>query len=94
MEADVQAPEVAAARAAADQLAAQSPQQPRRHWPALDGLRAVAVLGVISYHVGLFQGGYLGVDVFFVLSGFLITSLLITEWDARGGRVSSRPGSR
>lgn len=64
--------------------------EPKRHWPALDGLRAVAVLAVIFYHVGSFPGGYLGVDVFFVLSGFLITSLLLTEWDARGGRVSFR----
>jgi peptidoglycan/LPS O-acetylase OafA/YrhL len=63
-------------------------QQPR--WPALDGLRAVAVLAVIIYHFGLLPGGYLGVDLFFVLSGFLITSLLVREWDRRGGRISFR----
>lgn len=50
--------------------------------PALDGLRAVAVLGVLVYHVrpSLLPGGWLGVDVFFVLSGYLITSLLVAEY--------------
>src|SRR5262245_51408653 len=52
------------------------------HKPALDGLRAVAVLSVMAFHfgAGAFEGGFLGVDTFFVLSGYLITSLLITEW--------------
>jgi peptidoglycan/LPS O-acetylase OafA/YrhL len=52
-----------------------------RHLPALDGLRAFAILGVIAYHLGFgwASGGYLGVDLFFVLSGFLITSLLLEE---------------
>ncbi len=52
------------------------------HKPALDGLRAVAVLSVMAFHFGstVFEGGFLGVDTFFVLSGYLITSLLITEW--------------
>ena len=53
-----------------------------RHLPALDGIRALAILGVFAYHLGFgwASGGYLGVDLFFVLSGFLITSLLVEEW--------------
>jgi len=49
--------------------------------PGLEGLRGVAIVMVILYHLGVsrFGGGYLGVDLFFVLSGFLITSLLIEE---------------
>jgi len=69
------------------------PQQPfavtGRHLPALNGLRAAAVIGVMAYHLqlGWASGGYLGVDLFFVLSGFLITTLLLEEW-AGTGRVS------
>ena len=57
-----------------------------RYIPALDGLRALAVLGVIAYHMGMawMPGGLLGVTVFFVLSGYLITSLLLIEWDSTG----------
>ena len=53
--------------------------------PALDGLRALAVLGVVGQHyiARLVPGGAVGVTVFFVLSGFLITSLLLEEWDRR-----------
>src|SRR3984957_11606654 len=59
-----------------------------RHLPALNGLRGLAVIGVVAYHLqlGWAQGGYLGVDLFFVLSGFLITTLLLEEW-AGSGRV-------
>ncbi|HUR23149.1 MAG TPA: acyltransferase family protein, partial [Acidimicrobiales bacterium] len=59
------------------------PQLPRLpHLPALDGMRALAVASVFAYHadVAWAKGGFLGVDVFFVISGFLITALLLTEW--------------
>lgn len=52
----------------------------RFYRPEIDGLRAVAVLSVILYHVGLgCSGGYVGVDIFFVISGFLITTILWSE---------------
>src|SRR6185295_13926394 len=58
-----------------------------RYLPALDGLRAAAVLAVMLYHGGVswMRGGYLGVDAFFVLSGFLITALLLNEWRSTNG---------
>ncbi len=57
--------------------------------PPLDGIRAVAVAAVFAYHLdaGWAEGGYLGVDAFFVLSGFLITSLLLSEF-ARNCTIS------
>src|SRR6476660_7522070 len=55
-----------------------------RHVPALDGLRGVAVAGVLLFHGGHLAGGFLGVDAFFVLSGFLITTLLLAEARSRG----------
>ena len=55
--------------------------------PGLDGLRALAVAAVIAYHLGLAwaPGGLLGVGVFFTLSGYLITDLLLSEWRSSGG---------
>ena len=60
-----------------------------RRLPQLDGIRAFAVLTVLLYHFGVswVNGGLLGVDVFFVLSGFLITSLLCTE-STRTGTIA------
>ena len=57
-----------------------------RRLPALDGVRALAVLAVLAYHLDFSwaRGGYLGVDLFFVLSGFLITSLLLEEHEDTG----------
>jgi peptidoglycan/LPS O-acetylase OafA/YrhL len=55
--------------------------------PGLDGVRALAVLAVLAFHQGLpwIPGGFLGVDVFFVLSGYLITDLLVVGYRKRGG---------
>jgi peptidoglycan/LPS O-acetylase OafA/YrhL len=62
----------------------ESPVSHRRlaYLPGLDGVRAFAVIAVMMFHGGLsfMNGGFMGVDVFFVLSGFLITSLLVGEW--------------
>jgi peptidoglycan/LPS O-acetylase OafA/YrhL len=63
-----------------------SPGTRLAHQPALDGLRGAAVAAVLLFHAGLdpFRGGYLGVSVFFTLSGFLITSLLLVEHGGTG----------
>ena len=57
-----------------------------RYVPALDGLRGMAILAVLAFHGGMpwATGGFLGVDAFFVLSGYLITSLLLAEWEQSG----------
>jgi peptidoglycan/LPS O-acetylase OafA/YrhL len=59
--------------------------------PGLDGVRALAVAAVLLYHGGVswMSGGFLGVDVFFVLSGYLITSLLLAQY-RRDGRIDLR----
>ncbi len=56
------------------------------YWPGLDGLRALAVIAVLLYHANpdWLPGGFLGVEIFFVISGYLITSLLIAEWREQG----------
>src|ERR1039458_9375208 len=58
----------------------------QRYMPGLDGLRALAVLAVIAFHeqLGWAPGGLLGVAVFFTLSGYLITDLLLGQWSAHG----------
>jgi peptidoglycan/LPS O-acetylase OafA/YrhL len=58
--------------------------------PEIDGLRALAVIGVMLYHVGVpgVSGGFLGVDMFFVISGFLITQLVVEE--SAAGRFTLR----
>jgi peptidoglycan/LPS O-acetylase OafA/YrhL len=58
-----------------------------RRMPGIDGLRAIAVAAVFLYHADTswMPGGFFGVDVFFVISGYLITSLLLAELDATGG---------
>ncbi|MBW9095612.1 acetyltransferase [Microbacterium jejuense] len=64
--------------------------RPSARFPGLDGLRAVAVILVVAYHLfppAVLPGGFVGVDVFFVISGFLITSLLLRE-QAATGRVA------
>ena len=52
-----------------------------KYRPEVDGLRAIAVLPVIFFHAGFsgFSGGFVGVDIFFVISGYLITSILLSE---------------
>lgn len=51
----------------------------------IQGLRAVAVLMVVAFHAGFpTPGGFVGVDVFFVISGFVITAMLMREWAAQG----------
>ena len=59
---------------------------PAIYRPDIDGLRAIAVLGVVFFHVGIgqFTGGYVGVDIFLVISGYLISGILFAEHDRTG----------
>ncbi|AVP36708.1 acyltransferase family protein [Staphylococcus felis] len=61
-------------------------KNPPRYLPGLDGLRAISVIGIIIYHLNAqwLSGGFLGVDTFFVISGYLITSLLMFEFENYG----------
>ncbi|MDB6020176.1 MAG: acyltransferase 3 [Pedosphaera sp.] len=83
MENRLQPPETVATKEAAGK-----PSRPHLgHLRPLDGLRGVSILLVILTHLEVLQNnfGFVGVDVFFVLSGFLITCLLLQEWDETGG---------
>jgi peptidoglycan/LPS O-acetylase OafA/YrhL len=64
-----------------------SPGPTMGYRPALDGVRAIAVAAVVLFHFEFawIPGGFLGVDIFFVVSGYLITSLMIEEWGRTGG---------
>jgi len=57
--------------------------------PEIDGLRALAVLGVLAFHfdISMFSGGFVGVDVFFVISGYLICGLLLRSAEFLGPKV-------
>jgi peptidoglycan/LPS O-acetylase OafA/YrhL len=67
-----------------EQRAVEPGPELKQHLAALDGLRGVAILGVLLFHTGHLSGGFLGVDLFFALSGYLITDLLLREIAATG----------
>ena len=60
----------------------------------IDGLRAIAVIPVILFHAGIpmFSGGFVGVDVFFVISGYLITSLILQDYAQGNYSLRRLPG--
>lgn len=76
------------------QARAQLPSRPTEknhsYIPSLDGLRGLAIAGVLLFHTGRLSGGFLGVDLFFVLSGFLITGLLLREITTNGSLSLAR----
>lgn len=63
---------------------------PAHHRPEVDGLRALAIVPVVLFHAGIevFRGGIVGVDIFFVISGFLITGILLKENAARSFSIT------
>jgi peptidoglycan/LPS O-acetylase OafA/YrhL len=65
----------------------------REYWPQLDGVRAAAISAVIAFHLGYLPGGWIGVDVFFVLSGYLITTILLSR-GGPSGRLAAFWGGR
>ena len=54
-------------------------KESKKYRDDIDGLRAIAVIAVILFHIGYLKNGFLGVDIFFVISGYLITNILYTE---------------
>lgn len=73
--------------------------KPANYRPEIDGLRAIAVVPVILFHAGIpsFSGGFVGVDIFFVISGYLITSIIVKELDKQAfslGRFYERRARR
>src|ERR1700739_4463229 len=67
-----------------------------KYRPDIDGLRAIAITSVVAYHAGLrwTKGGFVGVDIFFVISGYLIGSLVYKEIRGRSFRISKFYGRR
>lgn len=66
----------------ADTRAADAGRKVGEYRPEIDGIRAIAVLAVIFFHFGWLPQGFLGVDVFFVISGYLITAIIVREWQS------------
>ena len=93
-------PSAASAQPVPEPVTGVAANQPAWRAPGLDGVRALAVLAVIAFHEGLpwIPGGFLGVDVFFVLSGYLITDLLVARHRKEGriglGRFYQRRARR